>query len=1275
MPDTDPLRVAILGPLEVRRELRGPLEVPGRRLRALLIRLALEPGRVVSAERLIDDLWREDPPAAATNALQALVSRLRGVLGRAAIESGGGGYRLNAPVDAVDVVRFEHGVRAARDRLEAGDASGAVKLLREALGLWRGDALVDVEGEPFAESARAGLEAKRVAAIEDLAGAVLAAGVTSEINALLPELEQLRAGYPFREGLHVGYMRLLYATGRHAEALAAYEQLRSTLADRLGVDPSPETARLHVAILRQDPELPTVARSPAPGSSRTGPSAPGSSPESAAGSRTPGSAADRSSAVNAAPSPPSKADTSPPSSADRDADATTTPSSGAPSVPTRTTTPTQPAGTSAPTHVSAPTPAPTDAGAVRSSNTPASTTFTTAASATPTSPTTRTSAGVDPISAGVTHTSGASGASGTSGDVARRSAHAADPARVVAPRARGNLPAQLTSFIGREAELELVATLLTQSRLVTLVGPGGAGKTRLAQECGADVADGLADGVWFVPLASVADGSDVPQAVLTALGGDESLWFTALAMERVDTASKVEHLCSMLTSRDPLLILDNCEHVIDDVAELVDVILSAAPGVRVLATSREPLALTGEALCPVASLGLPPEESAASASTSVAGAESVLDYAAVRLLDERARAVRPGFVVNEANVAAVTRICRALDGIPLAIELAAARLRSLTPQQVADRLDDRFRLLTSGSRTALPRHQTLRAIVDWSWELLSVAERAVLARLSVFVGGATPEAAAHVCSTADEPSGVEPEGVIDVIASLVDKSLVVAQEDEAGDVRYRLLETVRAYAAERLAERGEPAAATTRDAHAHHFLALAEHADPHLRGAEQMTWIIRLTLERDNLNAALRHTVAVEDPESALRFFQSLTWFWLMRNFEADAAQWSGEIHAMLERTGYEVPDRLREAHTLCLGEQRVAAAFRERPGDLGVIGETLIELLPPESLRARHPMLAIARPIATLLGGHGAELSGAATELEELADHPDPWVRAVRHAFAGLLLLHQARPDEAEAALRAGYAAHKAIGDRLGLMFTLVVLSQFSIARGRYDEALRRTEEAYGYASEGISGDSGSFMLVQLGHARVLAGEPEAGRRLMELAATSAERLGEYGEAAGGHAELAALALRDGDRAEARRRLAQATGLLDARAEERGHGRMGLAYSTVATRSGYLAALDGEFEAARQFLREAVEAVHSGPFLSFMSGLDEVVRGLAAFASLEGDQVRAAELLGSAFAVTGMDNAASYSDARTRAAALAALGEEAFTAAYERGRRLGKPELPALSP
>jgi predicted ATPase/DNA-binding SARP family transcriptional activator len=1217
MQEADPLRVAILGPLEVSGEIRGPVEVPGRRLRALLIRLALEPGWVVSADRLIGDLWRDDPPAAAANALQALVSRLRAVLGRAVIESGGGGYRLNLPAEAVDLVRFERGVAAARAHLAADRAAEAVRGLREALGLWRGGALADVEGEPFAEAPRAGLEEQRVAAIEDLVEAVLAACSSSVVGVLLPELEQLRAAYPLREGLHGRYMKVLYALGRHAEALAAYEQLRQTLAETLGVDPSPEMARLHLAMLRQDPELPSFAAAKPTVAVTFGAPATGSQPS-----------VERSDAV--------------------------------------------------------PPPRP------------------------------------------------------------RPNGHQQPAVRAPAGRQQGNLPAQLTSFIGRETELEQVGALLADARLVTLIGPGGAGKTRLAQESGARLVEQVPDGVWFVPLAAVADGADVAQAVLTALGGDDSAWLATLAIERTEPMAPPERLRAMLAGRAPVLILDNCEHVIDDVAELVDGILAAAPYARVLATSREPLALTGETLCPVTSLALPPDpdappsafhtsgspessadgdpasslppgvgrpaigrpdsagadagadaaalaadptaprhsavhESAPQQSApqqsaphqSAAGrltdgspaAGAALGYAAVQLLAERARAVRPGFLVTAANVAAVTRICRSLDGIPLAIELAAARLRSLTAQQVADRLDDRFRLLSSGSRTALPRHQTLRAIVDWSWELLGPAERAALARLSVFAGGATPEAAAYVCADVSEE-------VIDVVASLVDKSLVIAREDEAGDVRYRLLETVRAYAAERLGESGE--LDTVRRAHARHFLALAELADPHLRGREQMRWATRLNLERENLSAALRHVVAVEDTESALRYFQALAWYWLMRNHEGDAAQWAAEIGEMLVRLDYRAPDELTEAYQLVMGTRRINAAVQERPGEVQAIAENLFETAPPSALRARHPLLAMARPIAGILASSGADLSVARREAAALAEHPDPWVRAARFAYLGLLELYQGLPESAEEMLSAGYAAYAAEGDRLGLTFTLVMLAEFSLARGRFAEAAQRAEEAYGYASEGLSDDSGSTMLIKVGQARALQGDVEAGRRLMTQAAATAERVAEYSEAAAGHSELAALALRLGEHAEARRQLAKATDLVERKAPR---ARAGLAWSSILTRRAYLAGLDGEFDVARDLLRQAVELARNGPLLSFLAGLDEIVRGLAALAGLEGDHVRAAELLGSACSVIGMDNQASYSDATTRAAALAALGDKAFAAAYERGRRLKKAELLALEP
>ncbi|HTJ71887.1 MAG TPA: BTAD domain-containing putative transcriptional regulator [Actinospica sp.] len=1099
------MRVAILGPLEVRRAdgpVDEPVEVPGRRLRALLIRLALDPGRVVSAERLIDDLWRDDPPAAAHNALQALVSRLRSVVGRSTIEQGGGGYRLNVRPEDVDVVRFEQHVRSGRVRLDSGDALGATQEFRAALALWRGGALSDVEGMPFAEPEAAALEEQRVAAVEDLVDAILAQ--PAPVAELLPDLEQLRVAFPLRERLHARYMKVLYALGRQAEALAAYEQLRETLADRLGVDPSPELAKLHLAMLRQEP----------------------------------------------------------------------------PSAPPLPVAPANP------------------------------------------------------------------------------------------PMRLGNLPAQLTSFIGRESELRLVSDLLSNARLVTLTGPGGAGKTRLAQESGARLSELAPDGVWFAPLAAVADGGNVPQAVLTSLGGENTVSLAEIAIDGVDTLTPRERLHELVADRKMILILDNCEHVLDAVAELIDRLLSAAPGIRVLATSREPLALTGETLCPVASLALPPDgdpNPAADDGIDVPADESALEYPAVRLFVERAGSVRPGFQLTAANVVPVVRICRALDGIPLAIELAAARLRSLSAQQVADRLDDRFRLLSSGSRTALPRHQTLRAIVDWSWELLCSAERTVLARLSAFAGGATPEAAAHICATVDSASS---DDVIDVIASLVDKSLVVAQEDDAGEVRYRLLETVRAYAADRLEESGERP--LIRDAHAAYFVAFAERVEPELRAANQLHWITRLTLERDNFNAAIRHSIDQADVATALRLFQGLLWFWLMRNHEKEAIGWSADLSELCTSADAEIPAELAEARLLCTAMHRISRTMEEQAGDIEAVARALMEMLPEDGSGFRHPVLALARPVAGVFITRGTDTVATRRQLEALAEHPDPWVRAARHTFIALLELNAANSAAAEELLLTSNARFRELGERQGLLLTLVILTEFALAKGEFQTAVTRAEQAYGYATDGMSTESGSMLLIRVGRARSCAGEVEQGRRIMEQAARTAERCGELADAAVGHAELAALAFQVDDRAEARRQLAAATELIDARSDR---PDVSMARTTTLSRRGYLATLEGDFEIARDCYRQAVDVVWDGPFLSFMSGLDEVLRGLAALAGAEGDHVRAAELLGAAFAVTGMENKASYSDPRTRAAALAALGEDAFTAAFTRGRRIPKSDLLALEP
>ncbi|EFL31675.1 LOW QUALITY PROTEIN: multidomain-containing protein family, partial [Streptomyces viridochromogenes DSM 40736] len=431
----------------------------------------------------------------------------------------------------------------------------------------------------------------------------------------------------------------------------------------------------------------------------------------------------------------------------------------------------------------------------------------------------------------------------------------------------GNLRARLTSFIGREADIETIRGDLTTARLVTLLGPGGAGKTRLSQEAAETVRHALPGGVWLAELAPVDDPAAVPEAVLTAVGARETVLYGAGAegiraavADRLD--DPVERLAEHCSRPRMLLILDNCEHVVDAAARLTEELLARCPGLTVLATSREPLGVPGELLRPV---------------------EPLPEPVALRLLADRGAAARPGFRVED-DPEACAEICRRLDGLPLAIELAAARLRMLTPRQIADRLDDRFRLLTSGSRTVLPRQQTLRAVVDWSWDLLDEDERDVLRRLSVFAGGCDLPAAEAVCGP----------GALEALGSLVDRSLVVAAppgEPADGEMRYRLLETVAEYAAERLDESGQRPAAER--AHLTYFRELARVTDPLLRGPGQLAAIHRLEREYENLRTALRHAVALRDEQEALCLALSLVWYWQMRDLRIEARNWCREVMAL----------------------------------------------------------------------------------------------------------------------------------------------------------------------------------------------------------------------------------------------------------------------------------------------------------------------------------------------------------------------------------------------
>jgi predicted ATPase/class 3 adenylate cyclase len=423
------------------------------------------------------------------------------------------------------------------------------------------------------------------------------------------------------------------------------------------------------------------------------------------------------------------------------------------------------------------------------------------------------------------------------------------------PALPNNLPAQLATFIGRARELTEVRALVKSCRLVTLTGAGGCGKTRLSLQLAAELLDGSGDGVWLVELAAVSDDSAVAGAISEALG---------IACQ--PGRPILDTLLDALAPQNMLIVLDNCEHLIGACAKTTDAILRRCPRVHLMATSREPLGIGGETIYRVPPLSLPgPGDSGSSAATS---------SDAVALFVDRARAQDAGLSFDEATAPLVVTICRRLDGLPLAIELAAARLRSLSLSGLADRLDQRFRLLTGGSRTALVRQQTLRATVDWSYSLLHGAEQLLLRRLSVFAEGFDLDAAETVCGFGD----IEPFDVTALLGSLVDKSLVVA-EPAGPALRYRLLETIRQFAAERLAEAGDDEAATVAAAHCAHCLTVAETAAPHLTGPDQGKWLARLDADLANLRRAADYAASTPDGTGqVLRLGVALRRYWRARN-------------------------------------------------------------------------------------------------------------------------------------------------------------------------------------------------------------------------------------------------------------------------------------------------------------------------------------------------------------------------------------------------------------
>jgi predicted ATPase len=1046
------VRISLLGPVEVQADDGRPVDITGARLRTLLIVLALDAGRVVTTTRLIDGVWGEEPPAEATNALQALVSRLRRVLPEPVVESTPAGYRLAVAPDDVDLHRFERLAAQGRAAL-AGDPAYAAGTLREALGLWRGPALADAAGAAFAQAPLARVEELRLAALGDRIEADLAQHQAD----LVAELESLVAEHPLRERFAGLLMRALAQSGRTGDALTVFVRIRDALADELGADPSAGLAALHLSILR------------------------GGTPQQ--------------------------------------------------------------------------------------------------------------------------------------------------------DRPHTNLRAALTSFVGRDTDLARVSAMVGEARLVTLTGPGGSGKTRLANEVARALLERVRD-VWLVELAPVSEAADLPQAVLAALGlRGHALINTPRAFGVLpETTEPVDRLAAALSTRAMLLVLDNCEHLIEPAAALANRLLGECPRLRILATSREPLGITGETLWPVDPLPLPPAD---------ASRDTAMTYPSMRLLADRAGAVRPGFAVDDRTALHMIHICRALDGMPLAIELAAARLRTLSPEQVATRLDDRFRLLTGGSRLALPRHQTLRAVVDWSWELLNPPERTLLARLAVFSGGATLEAAEQVCTDAGLPA----RDVLDLLSSLVDKSLVVLTDGG----RYRLLETIKAYGIERLAEAGD--LDRTRWAHVRCFGELAAAAEPHLRRADQLAWLARLDEDGDNITAALRTAIAVGDAATAIWFFVNVGWYWWVHGHKVEGGEAAGEVLALPG----EVPDADR-ALAYGLGALFAIDALRDQSTAVEWFGKAIEHANRVET--QEHPLLRLIVPLKEVLQTYGSARQQLPEEvMAGLVRDADPWVRGTALVMRAHAALNSGRAHaQAEADFSAGLAAYRELGDRWGISFSLCALADLTAWSGQIETAIEMYREAVALFAELATNED--LVGYRLRLASMLA---RLGRHA-EATAVLAEARGDA-DRSGLPESLAGVAHASGDFARRRGELTLARAELT-RASLISRHMVSIApqfEAVLSTSLGFLAAAEGD--------REAAAAAHSTALDLALESNDapviaHVLVGVADTALRRGDTQRAAELLGASVAVRGVPDESDDDAVHVAAATRAELGDEVYAESFARGRK-----------
>jgi predicted ATPase/class 3 adenylate cyclase len=604
---------------------------------------------------------------------------------------------------------------------------------------------------------------------------------------------------------------------------------------------------------------------------------------------------------------------------------------------------------------------------------------------------------------------------------------------------RSNLPLPLTTFVGRERELAEVERLIERGRLVTLIGTGGTGKTRLMIEVAGRVAPRFEDGVWLAELAALGDPGEIGPEIGRALG--------VAALPGRDALDVVGEF---LTSKELLLVLDNAEHLIDGVARVAERILAAAPGVRILATSREALAVSGEAVVQVPSLTCPVRTTG-----STRGEDPSVDEAgateAVRLFADRATAVLPSFAVTDANVRAVAEICTRLDGIPLAIELAAGRVSAMSPEEIASGLGDRFRLLTGGRRTAVPRQQTLHALIDWSWDLLSEADRRLLRRLSIFVGGWTASAAANVAG--DPETGASSMDAIDALTRLVDRSLVIV--DRGATTRYRMLETIRQYAREQLIKSGEGTDIARR--HLAFFGAMVDVAAVEIRGPAMVDWLDRLDSEIENIGAALEWALEI-DPEAAMRMSVGLLDYWIAR---VPSPENEARIVAAVE-AGRRIlagpPEPTRDQRILAIRLLGMAARKWALSGGADV-GIGWAEQAVPLAQELGDPRALVDAMIghttARIFTGARGDIHGWLEDVIRQSTAIGDWF-SVAFATSGVAVsLGIVDPVEVEQLLALGSEAAHRSGNPHVIALTAMGQGNILARSGRFDEARSRLQEA----------------------------------------------------------------------------------------------------------------------------------------------------------------------------------------------------------------------------